>query len=106
MSENSNNESFSELEILHLAQAHRAEVTARWLKSVFGSLASAFSRRVLEPIRRRQKFNRQYEQLMALDDRLFRDLGISRGDAVYVMRHGRTIDQTPANTNTPPKKAA
>ena len=106
MSENSNNEWFSELEILHQAQAHRAEVTADWLSSAFGRLASAFSRHVLEPIRRRQKFNRQYEQLMALDDRLFRDLGISRGDAAYVMRHGRTVDQTPANTNTPANKAA
>lgn len=103
MSENSKNDWFGELEIIRQAHALRSEHIARWTKKLFGSLfapmTAGLSRHVLEPIRRRHQFNRQYEQLMALDDRLYRDLGISRGDAAYVIRHGRENQTMAANNN-------
>ena len=53
----------------------------------------------LEPMRARARRERQLEELMAMDDHMLRDLGVSRGGIAYAFDHGREAE--PANTNAP-----
>jgi uncharacterized protein YjiS (DUF1127 family) len=40
-------------------------------------------------IRKERRIRRGIEEMMALDDRMLRDIGVSRSDVEYVARYGR-----------------
>jgi uncharacterized protein YjiS (DUF1127 family) len=89
-----------EFEILRRAQAARGEAYAYVFRAVFGRIGSWIRSGVIEPLRRNNRYNSEYRELMGMGDALYRDLGISRGQIAYTMRHGRDIQaRKPANLN-------
>ena len=60
--------------------------------------------RAASQLRARVRRERQLEELMAMDDHMLRDLGLSRGGIAYAFDHGREGEFAagePANTNAP-----
>ena len=82
---------------------HRAarELRARYIAFAMGKVARGvvglLRRRILEPTRAYFKHRRQVEALMNMDDRMLRDMGLSRGGIAYALKNGRQGE--PANTN-------
>jgi uncharacterized protein YjiS (DUF1127 family) len=80
----------------------RARAIAEFFGKISAGLAAWFKRHVIEPARARARRQRELDELLHLDDRMLRDLGLSRGGIVYAFEHGR--EDEPANTNTPASK--
>jgi uncharacterized protein YjiS (DUF1127 family) len=93
--------------ILDEAAIHRAasELRAKAVARLIGKAGrgiKAVVARLVEPLRARARRQRQLEDLMAMDDHMLRDLGLSRGGIVYAFEHGREAE--PANNNAPLNK--
>lgn len=74
------------------------EARAQRLASAARGLGIGFlARRVLGPARAYFRRRRDIAELMAMDDRMLRDMGLSRTTIVYDLDHGRV----PANVNLP-----
>lgn len=90
------------------AAIHRAaaELRSKAFAELLGKAGRAIKRLVLRtivgPMRARARRERQLEELMAMDDHMLRDLGVSRGGIAYAFDHGREAE--PANTNAPLNK--
>lgn len=94
-----------EIEILRRAQAARSEVYGRAFRSLAGAIGTLVRTKLVEPLRRSNRYNSEYRQLMNMGDTLYRDLGISKGQVSYAMRHGRDIPaRKPANLNDSGKR--
>jgi uncharacterized protein YjiS (DUF1127 family) len=50
---------------------------------------AALTARWIARIRKERRIRRGIEEMMALDDRMLRDIGVSRSDVAYVARYGR-----------------
>ncbi len=94
----------SELEFYHAARATCARYNAELLRRVARSLKAWFVAHLVTPIRQRQAEASQLRELMAMDDRMLHDLGITRSGIRYAFDHGRETP-APANSNTPLGKA-
>ncbi len=84
------------------ARVDRALAVAR----LFGRMARAVRRGLIEPIREWRARNRALDELAQMDDRMLRDMGLDRGGIYYAIEHGRDADATPANDNAPRKSTA
>lgn len=71
-------------EIEARARAMRAEAFGQGLRSVGGFVAGAV-RSATESLARWGRQRRAYDELMALDDRQLRDMGLSRSDIAAVV---------------------
>jgi uncharacterized protein YjiS (DUF1127 family) len=91
--------------ILDEAAIHRAarELRAKAVAELFGKAGRGIKalvlRAIVDPIHARARRERQLEELMAMDDHMLRDLGLSRGGIAYAFDHGREAET--ANANTP-----
>jgi uncharacterized protein YjiS (DUF1127 family) len=95
----------NEKAIFDEAAIHRAarELRAKAVADLFGAagrgIKALVKRHIVDPVRARARRERQLEELMAMDDHMLRDLGLSRGGIAYAFDHGREAE--PANTNAP-----
>ena len=87
---------------------HRAarEARARYVAATVGravrGLARLIARQIFGRIHAYLQRRRQLEILLNMDDRMLRDMGLSRGGISYALEKRREAD--PANINTPVKK--
>jgi uncharacterized protein YjiS (DUF1127 family) len=54
-----------------------------------GALFASLIHRSIEWLKERRRTRRATDELMALDDRMLADIGLSRGEIGYAVRHGR-----------------
>jgi uncharacterized protein YjiS (DUF1127 family) len=93
---------FDEAEIYRAARELRAKAFAELIGKAGRGLKVLVTRHLVEPLRARVRRQRQLEELMAMDDHMLRDLGLSRGGVAYAFEHGREAEA--ANTNAPRTK--
>lgn len=74
-----------------------ARSIGRAIGGVFAGIAKA--------LRERRQRQRALDELMGLDDRALRDMGLSRAGVVYAIDHGREDVPQPANANEKPGQA-
>lgn len=82
------------------ARAARALHLAALVGRSGRGLAGFLTRRLLGALRAHAERRRRLEELMNMDDRMLRDMGLSRSSIVFVFENGRA----PANSNEPIKK--
>lgn len=95
---------FDEAAIHRAASQLRAQAFAELLGKAGRGIKRLVVRTIVEPVRARVRRERQLEELMAMDDHMLRDLGLSRGGIAYAFDHGREGEFAagePANTNAP-----
>jgi uncharacterized protein YjiS (DUF1127 family) len=93
---------YDEFAIYQAARELRARAFADMVGKAAAGIKGWVRRHVTDPLRARAVRQRQLEELMAMDEHLLRDLGLSRGGIAYAFEHGR--DAEPANTNVPRRK--
>jgi uncharacterized protein YjiS (DUF1127 family) len=54
-----------------------------------GAFLASLIRRSIEWLKERHRMRRATDELMALDDRMLADIGLSRGEILRAVRHGR-----------------
>jgi uncharacterized protein YjiS (DUF1127 family) len=88
---------YDESSLYHAAQRARAVYLRsavrrlkHWLRNWLDARASA--------LRTKRQDARQLQELMAMDDHMLRDIGISRSGAYFAFRYGRVLPHA-ANTN-------
>ena len=62
---------------------------SRRRKATIGALLATFIKRSFAWLKARRDARRAMDELMALDDRALADIGLTRGDIPYAVRHGR-----------------
>ena len=93
---------YADFAIYHAARAARARAFASVFGAIGRGIKALVNRLVVDPLKARAQRNRQLEELVAMDDHMLRDLGLSRGGIAYAFEHGREADA--ANSNTPVTK--
>jgi hypothetical protein len=93
----------SETELIRIAEIERAMFLRAGFLRIGARLSAWFKKSVRDPMRRRNQYKAEYQELMSLGDSVYRDLGISRGHLAYAMRHGRETERGAANRNEPIK---
>ena len=88
-----------EVAIHRVARELRAKAVAELIGKAGRGIKALVIGRLVEPLRARARRQRQLEELMAMDDHMLRDLGLSRGGIAYAFDHGREAE--PANSNAP-----
>ncbi len=81
------------------AQYERAAFTAALIHKASRAIGRWAHKLVLDPLAARRQRQREYQEMMGLDEHMYHDLGISRGEANYAFQHGRPSDHTAANLN-------
>ena len=71
-----------------------------------GAALARFAGALVAPVAGIYRRRRLHEELMALDDRLLADIGLTRGDIERAAREGRKIQQPAAPASTAPAAAA
>lgn len=89
---------------LRRSQHLRAEFYGAAMRGLAGAVRSIFAR-IGKAWRDHQARRRAIEELMTMDDRSLRDLGINRAGVFYVVDHGREDVPGPANVNEHSKAA-
>jgi uncharacterized protein YjiS (DUF1127 family) len=89
---------------LRRSQHLRAEFYAAALRSVGKAIGAVFAH-LGKSWRNWQARRRAIDELMTMDDRSLRDLGINRAGVFYVVDHGREDVPAPANVNEHSKAA-
>ena len=95
---------FDEAAIYRAAREMRAQATAELLGKAGRGIKRFVTRHIVEPLRARSRRQHQLEELMAMDDHMLRDLGLSRGGIAYAFEHGRDGEfagAEAANSNAP-----
>src|SRR5262249_45956835 len=87
--------------LFRAARANRTRTIAVVLRLSGRRVVRFLNRRVLRPVQAHFERQRSFAELMNMDDRMLRDMGISRGTIFRAIEHGRE----PANTNVPLKPA-
>jgi uncharacterized protein YjiS (DUF1127 family) len=101
------NPEFDTFDFYKQAHALRAQAIGRAFGRLVRVVAGWLKRAIVAPVLSRAEQRRQFDELLAMDDHMLRDLGIARGNIVYAFEHGREPElPTPANTNRPTHKAA
>ena len=90
---------FDEAAIYRAAREMRAQATAELLGRAGHAIKRFVIGHIVEPLRARSRRQHQLEELMAMDDHMLRDLGLSRGGIAYAFEHGREGEA--ANSNAP-----
>jgi uncharacterized protein YjiS (DUF1127 family) len=80
------------------------ELRARSYAGAFGAIARAVSG-VLKALRDRRARKRALAELLSLDDRSLRDLGLNRAGVIIAVDHGREDAPAPANANEKPSRS-
>lgn len=108
MSKEENNVVLDEIGVYHAAQAARARYAAELLRGAVRRLRNWFVANIVAPLRQRNAQRRQLRELMAMDDHMLHDLGLSRSGVYYAFKYGRDLPSKyradvplPANTNIP-----
>ena len=57
-----------------------------------GSLIASLIQRSIEWLKERRRMRRATYELMALDDRMLADIGLSRGEILHAVRHDRAYE--------------
>ena len=90
----------------YLLRAHA--LRTRSYARVLGAIARAGRRlvdRVLEALRERRARTRALGELLSLDDRALRDMGLNRAGIFFAVDHGREDLPAPANANDKPTRS-
>jgi uncharacterized protein YjiS (DUF1127 family) len=90
---------FDEAAIYRAAREMRARATAELFGKAGRAITRFVTRHIVEPLRARSRRQHQLEELLAMDDHMLRDLGLSRGGIAYAFEHGREAEA--ANCNAP-----
>jgi uncharacterized protein YjiS (DUF1127 family) len=80
------------------------ELRARSYAGAFGALARAVTG-VLKSLRERRARKRALDELLSLDDRGLRDLGLNRAGVYFAVDHGREDVPAAANVNEKPSRS-
>ncbi len=80
------------------SRALRATAYAGTIRAVGKAIGAAFAR-LRKTWRDWRARRRAIDELMTLDDRTLRDLGLNRAGVIYVVDHGREDVPLPANVN-------
>jgi uncharacterized protein YjiS (DUF1127 family) len=78
-----------------LEGAHRSSpfYQSRRSKGTVGTLLASWVNRLIAWFEARRRIRRAVDELMALDDRTLADIGLTRGEILYAVRHGRERDR-------------
>jgi uncharacterized protein YjiS (DUF1127 family) len=74
---------FSTISVLTAARIERAA----FIHATVMRLSARIGRRLIAPFAAMRRRQREYEELMSLDDRVLADIGITRGDIPYLLRN-------------------
>ncbi len=85
---------------LRRAQAFRGDSYRRTIGAIGRAIGG-----VLRAIRARSERRRALAELLSMDDRGLRDLGINRAGVYFAIDHGREDIPTPANINNAPAES-
>jgi uncharacterized protein YjiS (DUF1127 family) len=80
------------------------DLRARSYAGAFGAITRAVTG-VLNALRNRRARKRALAQLLSLDDRGLRDLGLNRAGVFFAVDHGREDMPAPANANEKPSRS-
>jgi uncharacterized protein YjiS (DUF1127 family) len=80
------------------AKRLRAESYADVVRTLGRAIGGVFAG-IAKALRERRQRQRALDELMGLDDRALRDMGLSRAGVVYAIDHGREDVPPPANVN-------
>ena len=83
------------------AQRFRSQAYASAFRSIGQAIGSAFAA-VAKALRERRQRRRALAELLSLDDRGLRDLGLNRAGVYFAIEHGR---EDVANTNERPVRS-
>ena len=86
----------------YLGSARRARADA--YRSLFRAIGAAFAA-WKKSIRDRRARKRALAELLGLDDRTLRDMGVNRAGVYFAVDHGREDTPTPANANESPSRS-
>jgi uncharacterized protein YjiS (DUF1127 family) len=78
---------------INAAQRSHPLDQARRARGAVGRLLVSWVKRLIAWFETRRRMRRAVDELMALDDRMLRDIGVSRGEILYAARYGRERDK-------------
>lgn len=90
---------FSTIPVLSKARFERAA----FIHAVVVRLSARIGRRLIAPFAAMRRRQREYEELMSLDDHMLADIGITRGDIPYLL--GNSDNQGKAGNDNMAKAA-
>lgn len=90
---------FSAISVLTEARIERAA----FIHTAVVRLAARIGRALIAPFTAMRRRQREYEELMSLDDRMLADIGITRGDIPYLL--GNCANQGKAGNDNHAKAA-
>jgi|SRR5690606_34485027 uncharacterized protein YjiS (DUF1127 family) len=91
------------LALLAAAQEARAREVARLIRGLARKVKSAFNTVVVEPLARWRRREALARELYSLDDRMLRDIGLTRSEIPFIVSGKRL--ETPHQDNSPAKAA-